>query len=96
MNRRVRIKFRLYVANHAQNSVKAIANLTALCREYLPNRHEIEIVDVYKDPMRALADGVLMTPTLIRVSPLPSRRIVGTLSQTQLVLDALGLEPAAA
>jgi circadian clock protein KaiB len=96
MNRRVRIKFRLYVANHAQNSTKAIANLTALCREYLPNRHEIEIVDVYKDPMRALADGVLMTPTLIRVSPLPSRRIVGTLSQTQLVLDALGLEPAAA
>ena len=96
MNRRVQFTFRLYVANHAQNSAKAIANLTALCREYLPNRHEIEIVDVYQDPKRALADGVLMTPTLIRVSPLPSRRIVGTLSQTQPVLDALGLEPAAA
>ena len=96
MNRRAHFKFRLYVASHADNSAKAIANLAALCREYLADRYEIEIVDVYKDPMRALADGVLMTPTLIRVSPLPTRRIVGTLSQTQLVLDALGLEPAAA
>ena len=96
MNRRVQFKFRLYVADHAQNSAKAIANLAALCQEYLADRYVIEIVDVYKDPTRALADGVLMTPTLIRVSPLPSRRIVGTLSQTQLVLDALGLEPVAA
>ena len=96
MNRRAIVKFRLYVANHAGNSAKAIANLAALCREYLPNRHEIEIVDVYEDPKRAMADGVFMTPTLIRVSPLPVRRIVGTLGQTQLVLDVLGLEPVAA
>lgn len=91
-----RFKFRLYVANHAPNSAKAISNLAAICREYLADRCEIEIVDVYKDPTRALADGVLMTPTLIRVLPLPSLRIIGTLSQTQLVVDALGLEPAAA
>ena len=96
MSRRTQFKFRLYVADDAQNSAKAIANLAAICREYLHDRYEIEIVDVYKDPKRALADGVLMTPTLIRVSPLPVRRIVGTLGQTQLVLDALGLEPAAA
>ena len=96
MNRRAQFKFRLYVANHAENSTKAIANLAAICREYLADRYEIEIIDVYKDPKRALVDGVLMTPTLIRVSPLPVRRIVGTLSDTQRVLDALELQPAAA
>ena len=89
-------KFRLYVATGTQNSSQAIANLSAFCRHHLLGRYEFEIVDVYKYPMRALADGIFMTPTLIRVSPLPVRRIVGTLSDTHLVLDALGLEPVAA
>jgi circadian clock protein KaiB len=87
-----RFCFRLYVAGDAQNSAQAIANLTALCRTHLPDRHEIEIVNVFREPKRALADGVLMTPTLIRLAPAPVLRIVGTLSQTQPVLQALGLE----
>ena len=88
-------KFRLYVADRAVNSVQAIANLTALCKECLPDRYEIEIVDVFTAPQRALAEGILMTPTLIKLEPQPVRRIVGTLSQTQTVLDALGLGAAA-
>lgn len=85
-------KFRFYVAGDAPNSVRALANLTALCQEYLADRHEIEIVDVFKDPRRALADNVFMTPTLIKLSPDPVRRIVGTLSQLDIVLQALELE----
>jgi circadian clock protein KaiB len=92
MSRRPLFKFRLYVAGDAQNSAQAIANLTALCRAHLPDRHEIEIVDVIRDPNRALADRILMTPTLVKLAPSPARRIVGTLSQTQPVLQALGLE----
>ena len=92
MNRRVKFKFCLYVAGDAQNSAQAVVNLTALCRAHLPDRHEIEIVDVFREPKRALADGILMTPTLVKLAPSPVRRIVGTLSQAQPVLQALGLE----
>lgn len=89
-------RFLLYVADDTQNSAVAVANLKALCEAHLPGRHEIEIVDVFKEPERALADRIYMTPTLIRLAPSPVRRIVGTLSQHERVLYALGLEPVAA
>jgi circadian clock protein KaiB len=96
MSLRATFKFRLYVAGDAQNSSQAVSNLTALCRAHLPDRYEIEIVNVFREPKRALADGILMTPTLVKLAPSPVRRIVGTLSQTQPVLQALGLETPAA
>jgi circadian clock protein KaiB len=96
MSRPVSFKFRLYVAGDALNSVQAVANLAALCRAHLPDRHEIEVVDVFREPERALGDGIFLTPTLLKLAPSPARRIVGTLSQTQPVLQALGLETAAA
>jgi circadian clock protein KaiB len=94
MSGRPKYKFRLYVAGDATNSTQAIANLAAICRAYLPDRHEVEIVDVFREPKRALADGILMTPTLVKLAPLPGQRIVGTLRRTRAVLQALGLEPA--
>jgi circadian clock protein KaiB len=95
MSRRATVKFRLYVAGDAMNSLQAIANLAALCRAHLQDRYEIEVVDVFKDPQRALADGIFMTPTLLKLAPPPTRRIVGTLSQTQVLLDAFGLKAGA-
>ena len=93
MSRRTLFKFRLYVAGDTRNSAQAVANLAALCRAHLPDRHEIEVVDVFREPKRALADGIFMTPTLIKLAPSPApKKIVGTLSQTQPVLHALGLE----
>jgi circadian clock protein KaiB len=92
MSRPVRFKFRLYIAGDALNSAKALANLSAICRAQLPDHHEIEVVDVFREPKRALIDGIFMTPTLIKLAPSPVRMIVGTLSQTQIVLQALGLE----
>lgn len=92
MKRPVIFKFRIYVAGDALNSTQALANLAALCKTHLPDRHQIEVVDVFKDPKRALADGIFMTPTLIKLAPSPVRRIVGTLSRAQTVLLALGLE----
>jgi circadian clock protein KaiB len=95
MRSRAMVKFQLFVAADSQNSTQARANLQALCRQYLPGRHEIEIVDVFLDPKRALAENIRMTPTLLKVSPRPARRIIGTLSHTQRVLDTLGLTAAA-
>lgn len=95
MKKLVTFKFRLYVADHSQNSIKARTNLDAICQSHLAGRHEIEVIDVFRDPQRALADGVLMTPTLVKFSPAPVRTIVGTLTQTATVLMALELEPRA-
>lgn len=89
--RRPRFRFRLYVAAGTQNSMQAVGNLNALCREHLAGLHEIEIVDVFEHPTRALDDGVLMTPTLVRLAPHPVRRIVGTLARKETVLQALDL-----
>jgi circadian clock protein KaiB len=95
MSRRVMFKFRLYVATGTLNSTQAVANLNALCRAHLKGRHEIEVVDVFREPQRALAEGIRMTPTLLKLAPSPVRLIVGSLSQTQRVLETLGLDSGA-
>ena len=92
MNGAAQFKLQLFVAGDAQNSTQAIANLAALCQTHLADRYELEIVDVFRDPKRALAEGIFMTPTLRKLAPAPVRTIVGTLSQTEVVLQALGLE----
>ena len=88
------VVMRLYVAGKAPNSVKAIANLEAICRRYLKDSYKLEIVDVCEHPQRALADGVLVTPSLTKLSPAPTSNVIGNLSDTHNLLAALGL-PAA-
>jgi circadian clock protein KaiB len=87
-------RFRLYIAGTAPNSVLALQNLQSFCREFLPGAHEIEVVDVVKDPQRALKDGVFMTPTLQKLAPAPFLQIVGSLTDRAAVLAALGVEVA--
>lgn len=82
---------RLYIAGGAPNSVQAIANLEAICREYLKSGHKLEVVDVLEHPQRALAEGVLVTPSLAKLSPRPTATVVGNLSNKAKVLVALGL-----
>jgi circadian clock protein KaiB len=85
------VVMRLYVAGTAPNSAKAIANLQAICGRYLKDSYKLEIVDVCEHPRRALADGVLVTPSLTKVSPEPASNVIGNLSDTRTVLAALGL-----
>jgi len=92
MSRPPSFRFRLYIAGDAPNSNQAAANLRSFCGKYVPGRCDIEIVDVFREPNRALADRVFMTPTLIKLGPGTVRRIVGTLSQTPALMDAIGLE----
>ena len=83
---------RLYIVGGAPNSVQAIANLDAICREYLKDGHRLEVIDVLKHPGRAMAEGVLVTPSLAKLSPLPAANVVGNLSDRTKVLLALGLK----
>ena len=87
-----RVVMRLFIAGNAPNSVQAIRNLKAICQEYLDHAHSLEIIDTLEDPLRALADGVLITPTLIKVTPKPTTKIVGNLSGKSAVLLALGIK----
>jgi circadian clock protein KaiB len=96
MTSTAKYKFRLYIAANAQNSVEAMANLSAICARYLPDRYEIEVINVDREPQRALSDGINMTPSLIKFAPGPFRKIVGTLAHTKRVLLALDLTEAPA
>ena len=80
---------RLYVAGHAPNSVRAVANVRAICDEHFASGHELEIVDLLEHPKRALADGIIVTPTLLKLAPSPVQRVIGSLSDTNQVLLAL-------
>jgi circadian clock protein KaiB len=80
----------LYVAGSSPNSVAAIANLKAM-EPRVTGRLELEIVDVLRKPERALSDAILVTPTLVRLSPSPTCRIFGNLRDTEAVLRSLGV-----
>jgi circadian clock protein KaiB len=82
----------LYIANSAPNSVRAIANLEAICKEHLKDKFKLEIIDVLEYPLRALADGIIVTPSLAKLSPSPAAKVIGNLSDKSSVLRALGIE----
>lgn len=84
------VRLRLYVAGNAPNSIMAIANAKAICIEHYAGLRALEIVDLMEQPLRALADGIIVTPTLVRLRPLPIRRVIGSLNNSKEVLLALG------
>jgi circadian clock protein KaiB len=81
----------LYITDSGPNSVRAVANLEAICKDHLKNNFRLEIIDVLKYPLRALADGVVVTPSLAKLFPLPVATVVGNLSDRSGVLRALGV-----
>jgi circadian clock protein KaiB len=81
----------LYITDSGPNSVRAVANLEAICKEHLLGNFRLEIIDVLQHPLRALADGVVVTPSLAKLFPLPAATVVGNLSDKSGVLRALGI-----
>ena len=84
-----RLALRLYVAGNAPNSLHAIANARAICEQHFASGYDLELVDLLDHPLRALSDGIVVTPTLLRLFPLPVQRIIGSLSDTKQVLMTL-------
>ena len=85
---------RLYVAGSTPQSGRAITNIKAICETYLKDSYALRVVALYEERERARQDQIMVAPTLIRRSPLPVRRLIGDLSQTDRVLAALDLAPA--
>jgi circadian clock protein KaiB len=82
--------FRLYVAGEAPNSRLALRNLKVLCQDHYRDDFHIDVVDVLLSPERAWTEGVIVTPTVVRIIPEPGIRIIGNLSNTDQVLSVLG------
>jgi circadian clock protein KaiB len=85
----------LFVTGTSDLSMRAIRNVRALCEEQLANRYELQVIDVNRDPSLMSSYDVVAAPTLIKVLPLPSRMLVGDLSDRARVLSALDIQPAA-
>lgn len=88
---------RLFVSGMTPNSRKAIENVRNLCEEHLKGRYQLEIVDIYQQPHLAREGQVVAAPTLLKELPLPLRKFIGDMSNTQRILLGLDLrtKPAA-
>jgi circadian clock protein KaiB len=84
----------LYVSGASDLSARAIAGARQLCADHLLHRCRLTVLDVHDDPVAAQADGVLVTPTMVRHRPLPMRTYAGDVTRTDEVLVALGIQPA--
>ncbi len=87
-------QLRLFVAGNTIRSRRAIENLRALCAEHLPGQVSLEVVDIHQQPVLAERHQIVAAPTLVKVRPLPTRHVVGDLSQPERVLCALDLPTA--
>jgi circadian clock protein KaiB len=86
-----RYVLKLYVTGATAGSLRAIANLKAVCEEYLKGRYQLEVVDIYRRPALLRKDQIVAVPALIKKLPAPLRLLVGDLSRTEQVLRGLGL-----
>ncbi len=84
-------ELRLYVAGQTSRSVAALSNLQRICEEHLAGQYLIEVIDLLKNPQLARGDQILAVPTLVRKLPVPVRKIIGDLSNTERVLVGLDL-----
>lgn len=86
---------RLYVAGQTPNSARAIVNIQKICEENLQGHYELVVIDLYQQPHLAQGEQIIVVPTLIRKLPLPLRRIIGDLSNTERVLVGLDIQKSA-
>lgn len=82
---------KLYVTATTPSSIRAVANVRMLCEEYLPGQFKLEVIDISKQPEIAQSEQVIGAPTLIKLLPLPIRRFIGDMSNTERLIVGLNL-----
>jgi len=82
---------RLYVSGATSQSTLAIVNIKKICDDHLHGRYALEVIDIYQELELAKRDEVIAVPTLIKRCPVPLRRLIGDMSNTERVLDGLGI-----
>jgi circadian clock protein KaiB len=84
---------RLYVTGMTPKSTKAIINVQGICEKYLGGTYELKVIDIYQQPKLAKGEQIIATPTLIKKLPLPLRKVIGDMSDTEKVLLGIDLRP---
>lgn len=84
---------RLYIVGQATGSTLAVAAIKSICETYLHNQYELEVIDLYRHPLMAQRDQIIVAPTLIRVRPAPACRFIGDFAKAEDVLTRLSLNP---
>jgi circadian clock protein KaiB len=82
---------RLFVAGMNPKSLQAIENIKRICEKYLPGRYQLEVIDVYQQPILAKDGQIVAAPTLIKELPPPLRKLVGSMADTERVLVGMDL-----
>lgn len=82
---------KLFVTGASPNSIRAISNIKNICDSNLKDSYELEIIDVYQQPLMAEREQIIALPLLVKKYPLPERRLIGDLSDTEKVLKGLGI-----
>lgn len=89
--RRAKYILRLYVTGSTAGSLRAVYNLKKICEEHFPDDYDLEVIDIYKNPMAARKEQIIATPTLVKSLPRPLRKFVGDLSNTERILVGLDI-----
>ena len=84
---------RLYVAGMSPRSQEAIRAVTAICQEHLAGRYDLQVIDIYQQPVLAKGEQIIAAPTLIKKLPFPLRRFIGSMTEKDKVLVGLDLRP---
>jgi len=82
---------RLFVAGMTARSTRAVANIRAICEEHFPGAYALEVVNLYEQPSLASGEQIIAAPTCVRELPLPARRVIGDMSNSTRVLEALDM-----
>ncbi len=82
---------RLYITGPTRHSTRAITNIRKICEEHLEGRYDLEVVDITRHPALAEGEQIIAAPTLIKKFPLPLRRFIGDMSQTDRILNGLDI-----
>ena len=86
-----KLSLKLFVTGASPNSAKAVTNLKNICEKYFDNKYDLEIIDVYQQPMKAKEEQIIALPMLLKFLPLPVKKFIGDLSDTKKVLKGLGI-----
>lgn len=89
-----KIMLRLFVTGSTPSSIRAIENIRKICREHLQDRYELEVVDIYQQPDLLKDEQIVAAPTLIKKLPLPLRKFIGDLSDSEKILEGLQIKTA--
>jgi circadian clock protein KaiB len=89
--KRAKYILRLYVSGSSVRSMRAVYNLKKICEEHFPDDYDLEVIDIYKNPTAAREEQIIAAPTLVKQLPIPLRKLVGDLSNTQKVLVGLDI-----